>query len=256
MPTTFGLSFAAVDILSEGLQLNCRVYPFTIPSFGEFAEDRVRIAGAIRDDLINRGLADHQGLGPEVTAALRLFNDYQVAVAVMGDVEGGKKVYARGAVTARRGMVVVQDDQLLKFEMIRPEGLARSIAALLPPLKAGPGQSVTVTRPKAQPVRVDDEQGGFRQPVARPTQTTNPAQMRGAEEMLRRKRLGSGHFVVTGRDRNGHVIQAPGLGWIDTDAGRYLVQSIDQDDVEGGTFFPADSVRMIHQLNELLKSVS
>ncbi|MCE7005656.1 ESX secretion-associated protein EspG [Kibdelosporangium philippinense] len=255
MPTTFGLSFAAIDILSEGLELNCRVYPFTIPSFGEFADDRVRIAGAIKDDLINRGLADHQGLGPEVTAALRLFNDFQVAIAVMGDVDGGRKVYARGAVTARRGMVVVQDDQLLKFEMIRPEGLARSIAALLPPLNAGPGQSVTVTRPKAHPAPTDDE-GGFRQPVARPVQTVNPAQLRGAEEMLRRKRLGSGHFAVLGRDRNGHITQEPNLGWIDTDAGRYLVQSIDSDEVEGGTYFPADSQRMIHQLNELLKSVS
>ncbi|CAM3645081.1 ESX secretion-associated protein EspG [Kibdelosporangium persicum] len=254
MPTTFGLSFAAVDILSEGLQLNCRVYPFDIPSFGQYAEDRVRIAGAIRDDLINRGLADHQRLGPEVTTALRLFNDYQVAIAVMGDVEGGRKVYARGAVTARRGMIVVQDDQVLKFQMIRPEGLARGIAALLPPLKAGPGQSVTITKPKAHPVPADEEVG-FRQPVAR-AQTTNPAQLRAAEEMLRRKRVGSGHFVVTGRDRNGNVKRAPGLGWVDTDAGRYLVQTLGRDDVDGGTFFPADITRMTHQLNELLKSVS
>src|SRR5688572_15988258 len=105
MPTTFGLSFAAVDILSEGLRVNCRVYPFKIPSFGEFAEDRVRIAGAIRDDLIGRGLADHHNLAPEVADAIRLLADYQVAIAVMGDVEGGRKVFARGAATGRRGMV-------------------------------------------------------------------------------------------------------------------------------------------------------
>jgi hypothetical protein len=252
MPTTFGLSFAAVDILSEGLGVNCRMYPFKIPSFGEFFEDRARIAEAIRDDLLRRGLADHQNLAPDVVDAIRLMSDYQVAVGVMGDVEGGT-VFARGAATARRGMVVLQEDQILKFELVRPESLARSIVALLPAAKAGPGQSVTITKPK--PTRQDDEQG-FRQPIATPRGATTTAQLRGAEEMLRRKRLGSGHFVVTGRDRHGRTTEAPGLGWIDTDAGRYLVQAHERENVTSGTYFPADSARIIHQLNELLKSVS
>ena len=256
MPTTFGLSFAAVDILAEGLQVNCRVYPFTIPSFGEYADDRVRIAEAIKNDLVNRGLADHRRVGPEVTDALRMLTNHHVAVAVMGDVESGRKIYARAAVAGRKAMVVRQEDQMLKFELVRPEGLARTVAALLPPLKPGPGQSVTITRPVAHPVTApDDENLSFRQPVSR-AQTTNPAQLRGAEEMLRRKRLGSGHFAVTGRDRGGNTKQAPPLGWIDTDAGRYLVQNLDRPDVEGGTFFPADAARITQQLNELLKSVS
>jgi len=254
MPTTFGLSFAAVDILSAGLRVNPRVYPFQIPSFGEFAEDRVRIADAIKNDLIGRGLADQRDLAPEVADAIRLLSDYQVAVAVMGETEGGKKVYARGAATARKGMVAVQEDNVLKFEIIRPESLARHIAALLPNAKPGPGQSVTITQPKAHPAPQDGDDLGFRR-VA-PPRTNTTAQLRGAEEMLRRKRLGSGHFAVTGRDRNGKINQAPALGWIDTDAGRYLVQAHANPDVDGGTFFPADTNRMIHQLNELLRSVS
>lgn len=257
MPTTFGLSLAAVDILSEGLGYNCRVYPFKIPSFGEFVDDRVRIAGVIRDDLVSRGLATHQELAPEVVDVIRLMSDYQVAVAVMGSVEGGRKIHARGAATGRRGMVVLQDEQILKFEVIRPEALARSIVALLPTMKAGPGQSVTITQQVAQqPVRqaAQEDDLGFRQAVAAP-RTSSSAQIRGAEEMLRRKRLGSGHFVVTGRDRLGRTMEAPGLSWIDTDAGRYLVQAHVTETSTGGTFFPADGARMIHQLNELLKSL-
>ncbi|MBP2322386.1 hypothetical protein JOF56_002771 [Kibdelosporangium banguiense] len=253
MPTTFGLSFAAVDILSTGLQVNCRVYPFQIPSFGEFAEDRARIADAIKDDLISRGLADQRNLAPEVADAIRLLSDYQVAVAVMGEVEDGKKVYARGAATAKKGMVVIQEEQILKFEIVRPEGLARAIVGLLPNVKAGPGQSVTITQSKAHPKPQEDDLG-FRR-VA-PPRTNSTAQLRGAEEILRRKRIGSGHFAVSGRDRNGKIAQAPGLGWIDTDAGRYLVQAHAKEDVDGGTYFPADNTRIIHQLNELLKSVS
>jgi EspG family len=253
MPTSFGLSFAAVDILSEGLGVNCRMYPFKIPSFGEFFEDRARIAGAIRDDLIQRGLADHKSLAPDVIDAIRLMSDYQVAIGVMGEVEDGRKVFARGAATARRGMVVLQEDQIFRFEIIRPESLARSVVGLLPTAKAGPGQSVTITKPR--PVRRDEEQG-FRQPVAMPRSATTTAQLRGAEEILRRRRVGSGHFVVTGRDRHGRTTEAPGLAWIDTDAGRYLVQAHEGEDVTSGTYFPADSARITHQLNELLKSVS
>jgi hypothetical protein len=252
MPTSFGLSFVAVDILSEGLRVNCRMYPFKIPSFGEYVEDRVRLAKVIHKDLMNRGLADNRDLAPEVVDAIRLMSDYQVAIAVMGDVEDGRKVFARAAATAKRGMIVVQDDQILRFELIRPESLARSVAGLLPPAKAGPGQSVTITKPAPVPRRQNDDLG-FRA-VAAP-RTTSTAQMRGAEEMLRRKRLGSGHFAVSGRDRHGKVTEAPGLSWIDTDAGRYLVQVLEQDGVTTGTYFPADGSRMIHQLNELLKSV-
>lgn len=254
MPTSFALSFAAVDILSQGLGVNCRMYPFQIPSFGEFPEDRARIADAIKDDLISRGLADHHTLAPEVMDGLRLLSDYQVAVAVMGDVDNGKQVFARGAATATRGMVVRQDGQVLKFELIRPESLARSIVAMLPPLKAGPGQSVTIARPNQQRPRADEEMT-LRQQVRLP-RATSTSQIRSAEEILRRKRVGSGHFTVNGRDRFGKTVRAPGLAWIDTDAGRYLVQSLNDEDATGGTYFPADNARVIHQLNELLKSVS
>jgi hypothetical protein len=253
MPTSFGLSFAAVDILSEGLQVNCRLYPFQIPSFGEFVEDRARIAEAIKNDLIKRGLSDHYNLAPEVVDAIRLLSDYQVAISVMGDVESGTQVFARGSATARRGMVVRQVDQIMQFELIRPESLARSIAALLPAIGAGPGQSVTITQPNQQRPTQDEEMS-LRQQVAMP-RGTSPAQIRQAEEILRRKRLGSGHFTVSGRDRFGKTIQAPGLGWIDTAAGRYLVQSHDVENATSGTYFPADNARMIHQLNELLQSV-
>jgi len=250
--TSFGLSFAAVDILSEGLGVNCRVYPFEIPSFGEFPEDRVRIADAVRADLINRGLADYRDLAPDVRDGLGLLSNYQVAIAVMGDVQEGRTIFARGAATARKGMVVRQDDQILRFDMVRPESLARSVVGLLPPLNPGPGQSVTISRPNTT-ARPDDT--GFGQRVRTP-RTTNTAQIRIAEDILRRKRLGSGHFTVTGRDRFGKAVRAPGLGWIDTDAGRYLVQSHADEEATTGTYFPADNNRIIHQLNELLKAVS
>ncbi|GAB3911027.1 ESX secretion-associated protein EspG [Kibdelosporangium lantanae] len=251
--TSFGLSFAAVDILSEGLGVNCRVYPFEIPSFGEFAEDRVRIADAIRTDLISRGLADYRDLAPAVRDGLRLLSDYQVAVAVMGDVEEGRQVFARAAATANRGVVIRQEGQILRFDMVRPESLARSVVALLPPLNPGPGQSVTISRPNSTPARPDE--GGFAQQV-RSARTATTAQIRIAEEILRRKRLGSGHFTVTGRDRFGRAVRAPSLGWIDTDAGRYVVQSHVDENATTATYFPADNNRIIHQLNELLKSVS
>ncbi|MFD1051714.1 hypothetical protein ACFQ1S_42245 [Kibdelosporangium lantanae] len=43
---------------------------------------------------------------------------------------------------------------------------------------------------------------------------------------------------------------------MDTDAGRYVVQSHVDENATTATYFPADNNRIIHQLNELLKSVS
>lgn len=236
-----------------------RLFPFQIPSFGTLMEDRARIARAVQDDLENRGLCQAGNVNEDVLMALRLLADHQVAIAVMGTVDGGREIYARASATARQGVLAQKDEQLIKFELIRPEALARSAVGLLPDLKAGPGQSVQITQPVAVPARhrVEDEGDlGFAQPV-RARRSMSDAQLHAAEEILRRPRKGGGYFVVSGRDARGKDVAAPGLSWIDTEDGRYMVQSrTSEDGQQHGTFAPADPGRIAHQLNDLLRAVS
>jgi hypothetical protein len=66
-------------------------------------------------------------------------------------------------------------------------------------------------------------------------------------------------FTVTGRDRRiGKELRGGTLSWIDTDEGRYLAVSrppADDGQVRS-TFSPADHVRLVHQLGEMIESVA
>lgn len=256
MINSFTLSFAAVDVLSQGLGVDCRVFPFQFPAVGEFTEDRVRILRAVRDDLEQRGLADSDGPNPRIVDALRLMSRYQVAVAVLGRV-GGRDLYARAAADGDRAVLAMREGNNLTCTFVQPESLARTVTGLLPATKAGPGQSVTITARAAPQTLTEDrqEESLFARQV-QPTRSASEMQLAAAADLLRRPRRGCGYVIVSGRDRRGTEVQAPSLNWIDTDAGRYLARADHHGDgPTGSTFFPADHARLTHQVNELLATV-
>jgi hypothetical protein len=254
MTDSFTLSLAAVDILAEALGVDCRRYPFQLPGIGDFVADRVRIAQAVFADLTRRGLVRNDKLDTDVAEGLRLMARYRVAIAVMGTLEDESGLYARVSADTDRGLLVVQEDQIFRFEFIRPESLARTAVGLLPRLGPGHGQSVTIAAatPPAKPVE-GEEHRGFARPL-RPARTTSQSQLVAAQEMLRKPRTGTGYFVVSAMDRGGHETRAPGLSWLDTEEGRYMAQA--HPDQDGGTFAPADTVRLVQQLEDLIESLA
>ncbi|MGQ0840430.1 ESX secretion-associated protein EspG [Actinokineospora sp.] len=254
MPRSFTLSLAAVDMLSQALRISCRQFPFEIPSFGEFEEDRNRIAKAVFTDLANRGLLRRNQLDPDVESALVVTGEHDIGIAVMGSIDKDRQVKARAAATGKTAVLAVQEGQSLRFELISPAALARTVVALLPPATAGPGQSVQVVQPAPQKQTEGD--GGFIHKVRAP-RSASDAQLRMAETMLERPRTGSGFFLVSARGRHGREIDAGTVGWIDTDAGRYLSLTRPTDDGEvRATYSPADSARLTQQLGELIDSVT
>ena len=256
MARSFTLSLAAADIVAELLGVNIRMFPFEIPSVGQFQVDRQRIARAVLLDLAKRGLVRGDDLDPELKLAMRTLSNYVIAVAVMGTVEKSREIYARASATSDTGVVVVKEDQSMRFELIRPTSLALALVDLLPRMQAGPGQSVTIRQPPppARHRRDDNEQMVFGERV----RATAEQQLRTATSYLSRPRTGTGFFAVSGRDRHGREVRAGGLTWLDTDQGRYLTLSRppDEDGAVTGTFSPADSARLTHQLGEMIESVA
>ncbi|PPK67784.1 ESX secretion-associated protein EspG [Actinokineospora auranticolor] len=247
MPRSFALSLAALDVLTDLLELNVRLFPFKIPSFGEYMADRARIGQAVFADLAGRGLIRYNQIDPDVEAALRITSDHQVGVGVLGTVESDRQILARGAVQGGTGVLAVQEGQMIRFELVGAAGLARVLSDLLPRMGAGPGQSVMVTQ--AAPVR---QEPGFMQQVRAP-RSSSDTQLRLAAAMLERPRTGYGFFSVTGRGRHGRELDAGALTWIDTDAGRYLSLSRPQPDgATRITYSPADTTRFAAQLNDLI----
>ncbi|CAM3445759.1 ESX secretion-associated protein EspG [Kibdelosporangium persicum] len=249
MTESFTLSLAAVDILAEALGVECRRFPFQLPGIGDFVEDRVRIAQAVFADLTRRGLVHDERLDPDVAEALRLMSRHRVAIAVMGTLDDESPLYARVSTDGERGLLVTLEDQMFRFEFVRPESLARTAVSLLPRLRPGHGQSVTIT---AKPAATEEKREGFGREV-RPARTASQAQLLAAQEMLRKPRTGAGYFVVSVMDRAGRETRAPGLSWLDTEEGRYMAQAHPDDG--GGTFAPADTIRLVQQLEDLMDSL-
>jgi hypothetical protein len=251
---SFTLSLAAADIVAQFLGVNIRLFPFDIPSVGEFQSDRVRIAKAVFSDLAKRGLAGPDGIDEDLERAMRTLSNYFIAVAVMGTVEKNKEIYARASARGETAVLAVKEKQTIRLEMIRPTALAMTLVEMLPKANAGPGQSVTINSP-GQPVRVDGNEGETLFDNIRPS---TDQQLRAAASYLSRPRTGTGFFAVSGRDRYGRETQAGGLMWLDTDAGRYLslARPADENGMVTSTFSPADSARLTHSLGEMIQSVA
>lgn len=252
MPRTFSLSLAAVDMLSQALGVSCRQFPFKIPSFGQLEEDRNRIAKVVFTDLANRGLVRRNQLDPDLEAALTVTGEFDIGIGMTGTVEKDRQVRARASASGTTAVLAVLEGQSIRFELISPAGLARSLVGLLPSMQAGPGQSVQVVETPPQP-KSDD---GFVQQVRAP-RSTSEAQLRMAAAMLERPRTGFGMFAVTLRGRHGRQTDEGTVSWIDTDAGRYL--SLSRPSPDGAiraTYSPADNARLTQQLGELIESVA
>jgi len=255
MADSYTLSLAAVDVVAQTLGVNVRLFPLEIPSFGQYQQDRVRIAKAVFTDLAGRGLIRRGDLDQDLTRAVRALSDFQIAVAAMGTLEEGKPLFARASATADTGVLVVQEGQQLKLRLIRPTAVAVTMVDLLPKVDAGPGQSVTLSKPAPVGGRQDNDDDFS--PVRGAHRRVDPG-LRIAEGYLTRPRTGSGFFSVSGRDRHGKEIRAGGVGWFDTDAGRYLslTRPPGDDGQIHGTFSPADSGRLTQQLGQLIQSVA
>ncbi|HEU5476010.1 MAG TPA: ESX secretion-associated protein EspG [Actinophytocola sp.] len=254
MAGPYRVSLAAADILSQSLALNLRLFPFEIPSVGRLKQDRVRIARMVFLDLARRGLVRNGELDPGLRRALDTIADYRVAVAVLGTLEKGKQIMARASANGDTGVLAVQDGQHFRLELIRPTALAATVVGLLPKADAGPGQSVTLTKPALR----GDEATSLFGDVSAPRHTVTPSALRVAEGYLTRPRTGAGFFAVSGKDRNGKDVRTGEVGWFDTDAGRYLNLSRPpgEDGQIHGTLSPADNARLTQQLGHLIDSAA
>lgn len=256
--TSYTLSLTDADILAQTLRVNLRQFPFDIPSVGRFQRDRVEIARRVFLDLDRRGLIRQGDIDPDLTRALRTLSNYVITVAAMGTVEHTRKIYARAAATGETGVLAVKDGENLRIELIRPTALAITLVGLLPKAEAGPGQSVTITRPAPAAARPDADLGeeDF---FAQANHRGDDQQARLAANYLARPRTGTGFFTTSGRDhRTGRELRGGGLMWIDTEDGRYLALSRPPgpDGQVRSTFSPADTARLAHHLGELIESVA
>ncbi|ALG05948.1 ESX secretion-associated protein EspG [Kibdelosporangium phytohabitans] len=237
------LSLPAIDALWEDLKLGSIPFPLEVRSHGETIEERLRIKAAVYSDLETRGLARRHRPEPELEDALTLLARPAICIdaVAMLDMRDRKSLKAMVVATGRQAMLVIQRDLKISFTPIRETALASSIVEVLPQVKPGPGQPMTL------PVEMLSG-GSHRRPDPEHRMTLQRLQ-----GVMQRPVLRAGQFGITVRDRQGRTNRLPGIGWFDTDAGRFMniVRS-----AQGGeawlTLTPADGPRMAHRISEEL----
>jgi ESX secretion-associated protein EspG len=241
----FECSLLELDIVGDAFGWNVRQFPFNVPVHGETIEERGRFIEAVHRSLTAKGLVGESSYDPALERLVDLFCRGRTSIAALGTARS-RSICVRASTDGRHAVLVRRRNRTMRFEPITPESLVRSVVALLPPMRAGSGGSVTLAVPDAGD-SVDDF--GF-------LESLRPASDATAEEILRRPRRGSGYFVVTERGNNGMEGDAATLNWVDTDAGRYvIVPSVGTDGRRYGTYAPADLRRVEQNLSRLIPPI-
>jgi hypothetical protein len=253
------LSLPALDVLWEDLKLGRIPFPLEVGSYGDTVEERGRIRAAVYAQLERRGLAEGDTATAELASVLRLLSAPKISIDLVTLNELTDKLPIRAVVAARgkRAVLAVQGELAITVSRVRETAIVGSIVDLLPPNRSGPGQSVTLpgsmlaARPAAaKPGRHRRaESEGVLQAVS--DQQAN--ELKFVDAILERPTIRAGSVGVLVRDEQGKIQRLPGIGFFDTDQGRYATTVTRGSDGEDWTTLsPADNARLAHRLAETL----
>ena len=250
-------SFAALDVLGEALRITVRRFPFAIPHHGKTREERLRLVEAVHQDLSARGLIRSGEFAPELVEALHVFARGHLLIALVGTA-GEAQPTALAVTDGRRGVVAEQQNETVAFRLCQPDAIVPGLVRLLPPMRSGPGVSVTVTDTSAPSGRRRAEEDFSEMTFRTAVKATGPSpagQRADAEEILRRPRLGAGYFSVSARGRHGRETELGTINYLDTDAGRYaVIPTTAPDGRHAATYTPADQSALDRHLNRIVDS--
>jgi hypothetical protein len=243
------LSLPALDALWEDLNLGVVPFPLEVRSHGETIEERGRIKAAVYSDLERRGLVRAKRAEPELEDLLQLLARPTISIdaVAMLDMNDQRPLKAVAVASGRQALLVVQGELKVSITAIRETALTASIVDVLPQVRSGPGVPVSL------PVDSIHSAGGRH---SRPD-PENKMKLQRLGAVMQRPIIRAGQFGITIREPHGRSRRLPGIGWFDTDAGRYMNLVRGASDGESWlTLTPADSPRIAHRLSEeLLKAL-
>ncbi|SFJ82517.1 EspG family protein [Amycolatopsis sacchari] len=248
MVSRFDFTLGSVEavVVGRAVGADVRVFPLRISNT---TVDPVRFAKLARQvyfDLEDRRLSVRGELNRQVRLAFELLRDHRVVVTASGsDVRYGQ--LAVFAVTdGAQALTIGQDDgdDRLWFSLLPDEELVPAIAGALPEAGPAPTGPLSVSRRDERPLSAvaarrqaeeefDEEEtkafGNLQvNTVVRPRGAVAPpptADEERLQEIFAGPRLGGGYFTAAGRGRHGERRTVEPVTWLDTEEGRYLVQT-------------------------------
>lgn len=255
------LSLPAVDVLWEDLKLGRVPFPLEVGSYGDTGEERGRIKAAVYSQLERRELAEGGTATVELASVLRLLSTPKISIdlVALNDLSDTQPIRAVVAARGKRAVRAVQHDLAITLSRVRESAIVSSIVDLLPTNRSGPGQSVTLPgsmlagRPAAatgRHRRQDSDEGVLR---AVALQSEHHNELKFVDSVMERPTIRAGSIGIMLRDEQGKIQRLPGIGFFDTDQGRYTTTVTRGSDGEDWTTLsPADNARIAHRLAETL----
>lgn len=249
------LSLAALDILWEDLRLGRWPFPLEVPSHGDTDEVRERIRAAVYADLGRRGLATGTHAEDGLVEKLRLLAEPAVGIDLVAllDLADADPLKALAVARGRHGLLVVQRRLTVTLRGMRDLKLAGALVDLLPHTRAGSGESITQRAAALRDQRTGSlvQAGGVLDTVT--PRAAADGKLRAVARILERPVLRAGQLGITRFDDSGKRHREPGIGWFDTDDGRYATTMVPGPDGEDWvTIWPADNARLAHRLAETI----
>lgn len=220
-----------------------------VPSPGRTDDERARIVRSAWDGLARRGLGTPVDPHPTLGRLLDLLR--RPDREIDGRLWVGGELRLLAAATGEEAVLATLSHGNLRLSAADATGLPRFALSVLPPLLAGPGQSVTLPTADftaaAQEARKQEELAvALRNRGIRDTDATTLATMIG--DIVNRGQYGSAT-----RDRWGRRVRANRvISFFDTAEGRYLqVRRTSETAEPWTTISPANPRRLLQHLTEL-----
>ncbi|GAB2959664.1 ESX secretion-associated protein EspG [Amycolatopsis acidiphila] len=279
MVSRFDFTLGSVEavVVGRAVGVDVRVFPLRISNT---TVDPVRFAKLARQvyfDLEDRRLSVQGELNRQVRLAFELLGEHRVAVTASGNDSRYGDLALFAATDGAQALAISQADgeDGLWFSLFPDEELVRTIAQALPamdPAPTGPlsishredrPRSAMAARRQAEAEFDEEETAAFgslelqevvRTRVAVPERGDSDAEL--LEEIFAEPRFGGGYFTASGRGRHGERRSAPPLTWLDTEAGRYLVQtSTDGSGTLTARYVPAGFTDVAEGVRTLISAV-
>ncbi|HEX5403121.1 MAG TPA: ESX secretion-associated protein EspG, partial [Pseudonocardiaceae bacterium] len=242
------------DVLWEHLRLADMPLVLRVPSPGQTYIERRQLTAEVWQALAERGLGHRLSVDDRLAYLLRLLEKPDQEIDGRFGATRGVRLLV--AATGDDAVFAVLSKNGLVLSETPVTGLAREALSVLPPVGAGPGESITVRSSvldTAASTAASPE--AFEFALCR-----NGIRARDAG-ILRTMVTGvrrQGQFGASARNRWGHRRRAPHVvGFFDTDYGRYLqLRTTAADGQVWSTISPADNRLLTQQLSDLLAGIT
>jgi hypothetical protein len=248
------ISALEFDVLWEHLKYEDMPLAVKVPSPGATWTERKQLVGQAWAGLEQRGLGRPVDLAPGLGHALSVLS--RPDREVDGRTWVGRSVRFLAAARGTEAVLAILADDWLTFHSIEAGALPGVAIGVLPPMSAGPGQSVSLRTEdfEAAASGAGGTQEGFEHALRSRGLRDDDVK---ALKMMISDVKGTGNFGAAARDKWGKRHRGERVvAFFDTDEGRYLqVRRPSPDGSLWTTISPTDNRRLTHQVEQMYSEV-